>query len=387
MHGDSEDQAGRSPEAKSERAVEQLDELLSSPDFIEALESEHFKTFLDQLPIAIVVAKQIRSQERIIYGNLALGSLIGLDLMGIKGKTWSILDNYRLDDTRQTPLGQAILNGDEFLGIFRRETSDKDLALIEAYVTTVSSTDNPENFRLAVLVDVTERELSYREEFHRQARDKDMLLKELQHRVRNDLQIITALVRLEARNARDDKTSNFESIASRIHTLSILYSGLSSDAKGQRIDLGEYLSGIASANMHSHAREGIRLDLQVESCPVSINVAMPTGLVVNEAMTNAFKHAFVGRESGTITLHCLRQGDSCSVLIADDGIGLSADGAWPSNGTISALIVQSLQANARTTAKVESEPGKGTSISFVVPTLPVDTLGSKTSPREATLAK
>jgi two-component sensor histidine kinase len=212
-------------------------------------------------------------------------------------------------------------------------------------------------------------------------------LKELQHRVRNGLQIITALERLEARNAREGKTSNFDSIVSRIQTLSILYDGLSSDGMGHKIDSGEHLSGIASASMHSHAREGIRLDLKVESCPVSINVAMPVGLVVNEVMTNAFKHAFAGRESGTVTLQCLRQGDSCSIVIADDGVGLPVGSAWPPSGKISALIVQSLQENAKATVRVESEVGKGTNISFVVPALLVERSNPENRHQEATVAE
>jgi two-component sensor histidine kinase len=57
--------------------------------------------------------------------------------------------------------------------------------------------------------------------------------------------------------------------------------------------------------MRSHAVEGIRLDLKVDTYPVSVNVAMPAGLVVNELLTNALKHAFVGRDGGTITLPSL----------------------------------------------------------------------------------
>ena len=73
---------------------------------------------------------------------------------------------------------------------------------------------------------------------------------------------------------------------------------------GQEIDLGGYLSQIASAVMRSHAVEGIRLNLQVDTWPVSVNVAMPTGLVVNELLTNALKHAFKGKDGGRITVHC-----------------------------------------------------------------------------------
>jgi PAS domain S-box-containing protein len=356
-------------EASSSDAAKQVDELLSSAELAEALESERFKRFLDQVPVAIVVAKLVGSEEKIVYANLAFESLTAQSPAGVTGQRWSVLDLYRLDDNAELRLGRAVLEGEEFLGTFRRETADTKLTLIEAYATVIDSENDSEHFRLVVLVDITERELLQREEVERQLRDKDMLLKELQHRVKNSLQIITALIRLEARNAREGKTVNFDRIASRIQALSILYNALSADAKTQAVDLGEYLSAIASASMRSHAKEGIRLDLKVESCPVSVNVAMPTGLVVNEIMTNAFKHAFSGRESGTVTVHCLRQGNSCSVLVADDGVGFPPDYTWPPSGRISALIVQSLRENSKADLRIESRTGHGIAISFTVPVL------------------
>ncbi len=359
-----------------EMAAEQLSELLSSPEFLRAIESEHFKGFLDHLPFGIVVAKEMRGHERIVYSNLAFETVCGLPASDVRGKTWSVLDAYRLSEDPDLHLGHAILTGEEFIGIFHIEKPDTKLTLIEAYVTRVESVEGTDQFRLAVLIDVTDRELSYREQFERQLRDKDMLLRELQHRVRNSLQIIAALIRLESRNAQAGKTPDFDRIASRIQALSILHDRLSNDLSMTVIDLGEYLSRIASTIMESYARPGIRLDMKVDSCPVSISVAMSTGLVVNEVMTNAFKYAFVDRDSGAITLRCLYQGDSCSIVVADDGIGLPEGAVWPPDGKISSLIVQSLQENAKTQLVFTSKPDQGTAVSFVVPTLPSDTAKS-----------
>ena len=84
--------------------------------------------------------------------------------------------------------------------------------------------------------------------------------------------------------------------------------------------------------MASHAVEGIRLDLRVDTYPVSINVAMPTGLVVNELLTNSLKHAFRGRDGGTITLHSVVDGNGCRVMVADDGVGSPQARRGPSAG-------------------------------------------------------
>jgi two-component sensor histidine kinase len=93
--------------------------------------------------------------------------------------------------------------------------------------------------------------------------------------------------------------------------------------------------------MHTYAVDGIWLDLKVDHAPVSINVAMPVGLLVNELLTNAFKYAFNGREGGVITVRCLHdQDDRYQVVVADDGVGLLEDVTWPVPGKLGALILR-----------------------------------------------
>ena len=148
----------------------------------------------------------------------------------------------------------------------------------------------------------------------------------------------------------------------------LLYRHLTTEGLGQAVDLGHYVSEIASAVMHTYAVDGIRLDLKVDHAPVSINVAMPVGLLVNELLTNAFKHAFSERESGTITVRCLHEHeDHYQVVVADDGIGLPEDAQWPVQGKLGALVLQSLRENVETDFNVESARGKGmrVTINFV----------------------
>ncbi len=157
----------------------------------------------------------------------------------------------------------------------------------------------------------------------------------------------------------DATEKGFDRLAGRVESLALLYRSLSAEGAGESIDLGVYLSEIATSVMHAHAVEGIHLDLQVDTWPVSINVAMPAGLVVNELLTNALKHAFAGRDGGTISLHSLVDERGCRVVVADDGIGLAEGASWPKAGKLGAMIVRSLRENAKARVEVESEPGKG----------------------------
>ncbi|QKC98296.1 histidine kinase dimerization/phosphoacceptor domain -containing protein [Mesorhizobium sp. NZP2298] len=342
-------------------AVEQL---LDTPELATALESEQFKKFLDQIPIAIAVSDLIKT-ERVVYANPEFEKLCGLTAASLARRNWAALSGIGIREQKDKALAESVVKESDFVGTFRLERGVDAPAIVDAYSNLIVDDDGKTCFRLVALVDVSvhgEETPSVEE----RVREKDTLLRELQHRVKNNLQMITALIRLETRNAAEPDQKRFERLAGRVDALAILYQALSND-DGQKdeVDLGVYLSQIASAVMASHAVEGIRLDMKVDTYPVSINVAMPTGLVVNELLTNALKHGFRGREGGTITLHSVVDGDGCRITIADDGVGLPEGETWPKPGKLGALIARSLTENAKAQFEVKSSAIEGTKVTIV----------------------
>jgi two-component sensor histidine kinase len=348
-----------------ERQTDQVEQLLDSPDLAEALESDKFKLFLDQVPVAIAVS-ELKSPERIVYSNLEFERLSGRSSQDIVGQPWSILLGRRHSEGDHLPLGEAIVEGSDFIGPFAIECDGAEPNFVDAWSNIIENDAGKAVFRLVALIAIGTRSNEDREALEQRISDKDTLLRELQHRVKNNLQMVTALIRLEARNVADDtEGERFDRLAGRVESLALLYRALSEEGHSEEVDLGVYLSQIASAVMSAHAVEGIRLDLKVDTWPVSINVAMPAGLVVNEVLTNALKHAFPGREGGTITLHSLVDDYGCRVTVADDGVGLPEGVEWPGRGKLGALIVKSLRENALASVTVESAPGEGMRVTIV----------------------
>ena len=346
------------------KSAEQVIEMLGTPDLADALESERFRHFLDQIPLAIAVS-ELKDSERIVYANPQFEKLAGVTAAEIDGKHWTVLDNRFEMEQADRHLGSAIAEGTDYIGTFRLEGKEGDPAVVDAYSNIIEDDDGTAIFRLAALVNVRSPRRERNDDLEKLVREKDVQLREIQHRVKNNLQMITALIRLETRNLpAGAETVPFHRLAGRIEALQLLYASLSKDETGQEVDLGGYLSQIASAVMRSHAVEGIRLDLKADVFLVSVNVALPAGLVVNELLMNALKHAFEGRDGGTITLHCLTDHKGCRVVIADDGIGLPAGVEWPSRGKLSSLIVQSLRENAGASLDINSDPGKGTRVTI-----------------------
>jgi PAS domain S-box-containing protein len=349
-------------EKENDNKSEQVESLLATPNLSDALESEQFRRFLDQVPIAVVLS-EMRLPELIVYANPEFEKVSGQSASELVGKPWHTLQCDAHDASSNLKLGTAIAEFSDFVGTFILDCEGREPEIIDAYSNVIEDNDGTPTFRFAALVRVGSHE---REVLEKQLREKDALLREIQHRVKNNLQMITALMRLEARNAQGlVDTAPFQRLAGRIEAMRILYGLLSDNGQGGEIDLGVYLGEIASAVLRAHAVEGIRLNLKVDVYPVSVNVAMPTGLVVNELLTNALKHAFVGRDGGTITLESVSDGSGCRIIIADDGVGLPAGAEWPRRGKLSSLIVQSLRENARAKVEVESVPGQGLRVKIV----------------------
>lgn len=341
-----------------EDEASQREQLLSTPDLAEALDSDRFKQFLDHLPVAIAVS-ELEGHEHITYANLAFERVTGQAAAAVVGKSWRSLPNGEPLTADGPTLSDVIVHKEDYVGTFTIHRGDAT-ASIDAWSNIIQDDDGRPIFRLVALADISQRSDLEKAAFEQRVRDKDTLLRELQHRVKNNLQMITALIRLEARSLPDDATIDvLDRLAGRIEALATLYNSLVAGGADETVDLGVYLSEVASAVMRAHATEGIRLDLKVDTWPVSINVAMPTGLVVNELLTNSLKHAFAGRDGGTITLHSLVDDRGCRVILADDGIGFSDGVSWPQKGKMAALIAESLRDNAKARIEVASAPGKG----------------------------
>ena len=344
-----------------QETLSSLEGLIQDGELEDESGRHHFKQFLDQMPVAIAVSSMSPS-EIIIYANAAFERLTDQGAGSLLGGVWDRLPGEALAHDCDRTLGWAVARRRDHVGAYAISTAAGS-STVDAWSNIIEDDDGTPTFRLVALVE-SAASTSVFDQLQAQVREKDTQLRELQHRVKNNLQMITALIRMEARGVSDASTcEGFDRLAGRVEALGLLYRALS-ETGTDAVDLSAYLSEIAIAVMRAHAVGGIHLDLQVDGWLTSIEVAMPAGLVVNELMTNALKHAFEGRDAGVITLHCVSSSDGCTVVVADDGVGLPAGVIWPKPGKLSALIVKSLVHNAGAAIDVQSAPGAGTRITM-----------------------
>ena len=191
-----------------------------------------------------------------------------------------------------------------------RQFSDSDISFLRTYANLLASAVE----RLRVV-----------DELRARADEKERLLREVQHRVKNNLQVIMSLVRVQASRATlPDAERELTAIGHRIETLRLVHERLYAVGEIDRLDLGPYLAELAASLLRFHGEEAsnVQLACEVGSLSVSPELAVPVGIIVTEFVTNSLKYAFDdGRGSIGIRLAEVAPGTACLTLW-DDGKGL-----------------------------------------------------------------
>ena len=184
---------------------------------------------------------------------------------------------------------------------------------------------NDIEFFLFTLKDVTER-IRGQQKIEAALKEKEVLLRELYHRTKNNMSVISSLLALQAEHI-DDKTilRMFKDMENRIQSMALVHHKLYQSNNLSRINLREYIEELTSLLLRSYASCcRIALELDAEDIDVLIDTAMPCGLILNELISNAIKHAFPGRKEGTIHIELHRVDEtSLELIVADNGIGVS----------------------------------------------------------------
>ena len=175
---------------------------------------------------------------------------------------------------------------------------------------------------------------------------KEVLLKEIHHRVRNNLQIISSLLRLEARSVHEEPVRRIlNETQSRIYALAIIHELLYESKDMENVNRREYITRIARHLYQSFGvgPERIRLTISAEDVECPIKIAVPLGLIVNELVSNCLEHAFPENRSGEIRVSIKHVSENQSELIvADNGIGISDDLEVSGTNTFGLYLVNTL---------------------------------------------
>ncbi len=183
---------------------------------------------------------------------------------------------------------------------------------------------------LALVHDITERKQN-RLALQASLRDKTVLLNEVHHRVKNNLQVVSSLLRLEAGRSEQARTQEvLGDMQGRIRAMALLHESLYRSGLFASVNLATYLKELAVQACRSIGSSAVRLQIEMTSVQVSLDQATPCGLLLNELISNAFKHGFAGAGAGVLRLSLqpvpgMAQAQLWCLRVEDDGVGLPAD--------------------------------------------------------------
>jgi two-component sensor histidine kinase len=212
--------------------------------------------------------------------------------------------------------------------------------------TVVKGFENSYKHVYLSTTDLTERIVDENLMLQNSNKEKAVLLKEVHHRVKNNLQIITSLLNLQARGIEDERTRDlFEMSLNRIQSMATVHELLYQSENFSKINYQKYLKTLVFPLLVSMKgmENNIDLRLDIEEIELNINTAIPLGLLINEILTNSLKHGIVGENQGIIYITlCKIEGDHYELLIGDDGVGFDEDLNDASVDTLGLQLIVSL---------------------------------------------
>jgi PAS domain S-box-containing protein len=323
---------------------------------------ERYRTIFEQSNDGITLVQE----DRFLYVNQKMVKMFGYDRPEeIIGQTLSLLlhpdDVEWVEDyNRRRQAGEAVPNQYEFKG--RKKNRENFYMEVSAVKTVYQG----KPVTLAFLRDITERKQAERQ-IQSSLQEKEILLKEIHHRVKNNLAVIASILSLQSANAPDKTYQDiFQECVNRIKTMSKIHTQLYQAKDLAHIDFKSYLQELIPELFRSYQvrADEVTLNLQIEDFTPDINTAIPLGLIVNELFTNAIKYAFSGGRKGEIRVSLKKHNSQIVLTVADNGIGFPEDLDLTRAQSLGLQLVTALVQQLRGTVEIKREQGTEFVITF-----------------------
>jgi PAS domain S-box-containing protein len=320
------------------------------------IESEmKFRTLADKSPTMIFIIKM----GKIVYANMKCEEVMGYSLNEMCSPDFNYLDLIvpeHVDTVKSNTIKH--FKGEE-VPPYEYTVVTKGGRRIESIITTKLIQFEGERAILGIVTDITEQKKT-EEKIKRSLKEKEVLLKEIHHRVKNNMAIISSLLQLQARYSKDEKiTQLFRDSQSRISSMALVHEKLYQTKDFSNINFREYVEELVSHLLDTYGmKEGdINLLLSVGDINLNIDTIIPCGLILNELVTNSLKYAFEGVERPEISISFDKHDGQATLIYSDNGIGMPEHIDFPSSESLGLQIVSMLALQLRGTAELKRDVG------------------------------
>ena len=197
--------------------------------------------------------------------------------------------------------------------------------------------------------------------------EKEVLLKEIHHRVKNNLQVVSSLLSLQSRGAPDEATRQmFKESQNRVQSMALIHEELYQSKSLSELDFPTYIIQLTSHLFRSHQISSSRIELvtKVDDVQLGVELAIPCGLIINELVTNALKHAFPAGSGGKVEIELTQGEDGFVLCVRDNGVGIPEEIGLRNSDTPGLRLVRSLVLQLEGKARIERSEGSEIQITF-----------------------
>ncbi len=297
-------------------------------EVIKALE-ESEERYRETFELAAVGIAHVSLDGRFMWVNRQFGDIVGYTTEEMLKRTFQEI-TYPEDLEPDLENVGRLLAGEVDGYSMEKRYIRKDASVVWVNLTVSLARDesgNPRHF-ISVIEDTTRRkraELAVKDSL----REKEVLLREIHHRVKNNMQVISSLLNLQSRNIEDPQLRKmFQESQSRVRAMALIHEVLYGSDDLSRIDLEDYVSKLAKSLTRMYGADASRIRLEVAATGVTLGIddTVPCGLVISELLSNSFKYAFPDGRPGEISIEAVATDDDRIVLtVRDDGVGIPDD--------------------------------------------------------------
>ena len=305
----------------------------------------------------------------IVSANASFQRITGYTEPEVLGKTCAFMQGPLTNPQLVASIHAHSLAGTEFQGEILNYRKDGNTFWNELTITCVRNAQGQATHYIGITRDITDRKEIERA-LQVSIKDKVALLNEVHHRVKNNLQVITSLMRLESgRSGQPETRDVLGNMQNRIRAMELLHRMLYQSGTFASVDLAKYIEQIATQAFGFQAAysRSIRLKLSLSSVSVNLDQAAPFGLLVAELISNCLKHGFPNERAGevTIDLHPVPNASTWSLCVKDNGVGLPNDFEAQRDASLGLQLVNDLSKQLGGSLTVGTFPAQGTTFTVI----------------------
>jgi PAS domain S-box-containing protein len=325
---------------------------------------ENFRCTLDDSPLGVRI---VTAEGETIYANRAILDIYGYDSIE-ELKTTPVKNRYTPESYAEFQIRHnKRQQGEEAPSEYEISIVKKNGEVRHLQVFRKEVLWNGERQYQALYRDITDRRRAD-EALRASLREKEILLREIHHRVKNNMQIISSLFNLQAGYIKDEEALRIlKEGQTRIRSMALVHEKLYQSGDLSKIDLAGYIQSLSVHLFHVYLVDPnqVRLETEFEEVPLDINSAVPCGLILNELISNALKHAFPAGRKGVLTIRLRRRKDGAVELrIADNGVGFPEGLDFRRTESLGLQIVSLLVGQLEGTIKLAGKNGTAFTVAF-----------------------